>query len=183
VRTHTDQPAPRLPRARRMAPAAAALVALSVAGTAIADTTTKTDRGGDAHGEGPGRVDLKGASATHAHAMLEHTVDIYGRWPRGFTPPIAVYIDTASRRGSEYSVQSFPEGTFVTRLRDGKHTGRASFRKVDSDTIRYVFSKRAIGSPDDYRWQISVEGHGDEQVDALPNRGFVTHDLSLPAEP
>ena len=168
---------------RRLPAPIAAIAVLAFAGAAIADETLKADAKGDARGGGPMKIDLKAAGASHSSDRLVHSIDTYGRVPGGSFSPIGLYIDTSSRRGAEYTVQAFPEGAFVTRSRDGKRTGRASYRKVDGNTVRFRFLPKAIGRPSRYGWKVSVEGHGDKQMDALPNRGYARHDLTLPAAP
>ena len=168
-------------RGRLLIPmACVAAATLALAGTAVADRIVRTDRQGDARGSGPMRIDLKAGSASHASGKLVHTIDSFGRLHGGPFSPVALNINTSPRRGPEYSVQAFPEGTLVTRARDGRRTGRATYRRVDRNTLTFKFSARAIGRPRSYGWQVSVEGSGDRRVDALPNRGFVRHDLTLP---
>jgi hypothetical protein len=53
----------------------------------------------------------------------------------------------------------------------------AGFRRISASKISLSFRDDAIGAPPRYRWRVRISGERGATIDALPNRGSVTHTM------
>jgi hypothetical protein len=158
------------------ASAVATVAVLAIAGIAAADNRTFTDPTGDVQGK-PQRpfskasVDFTSAAARHGKkGALKHLYSVRGRVDPNVTASLTINV-IGRGTSCDYVVSKFPEGARVMRCSNFTPVAKARISTVDQHTLRYVFRKRAIGSPAAYRWQFMYEAGGDAGVfDMAPDR-------------
>jgi len=137
---------------------AAALLSLAAVG--FADTKTVTS---PRLNKKDFKLDIKSASAGHAGRRLKHEVVLWGKVPDRFHGQVCA--DVGSRRATR-GPQTPDYGAFaicivnkrqtrvpVIQMQTGKTKGHARVRYPGSRTVRFIFTKRAIGSPHSYFWR------------------------------
>ncbi|MEA2374474.1 MAG: hypothetical protein QOD53_937 [Thermoleophilaceae bacterium] len=160
----------------------AAAAAVTSVAPALADTDSVSDPRGDTMGHPSGsraNVDIVGSSAGDAkHGKIVQTVKVAGKAGdphHGGLVPL-LYINVASYGGGTRECDFY-----VGRLhgRDGVFTcatqyrvGSATVTRKSGNTIRYVFSPRAIGKPSEYEWAFVLQAKADgtiEDFDRVPD--------------
>lgn len=169
---------------------AVGVLALGLAGIALADHGLATDPAGDVKHNPPGkdaRYDIVKETYGHnKYGKLVQTVRVKGNTfaPTGPGAPL-LWIDVpgkvAHRLGCQYS-DYFVNFGGVFECGDGPKTGAARVSKVDAHTLRFVFRKGAIGKPSRYGITFVTEGsnaQGNQLLffDRAPDTGFFEHVL------
>ncbi len=188
----------------RLAVAATLLVAMALAGVAVADTTTVDDR----RNVRANLFDIKRASAGHRSNLLRHTVDTFRSWrskelkmSRRQPRIICIYVWKAGRdagKKQDFEICSaFKDGKLrasVLQVRPKrKRVGTAKVRRLSKRSITYDLDPKAIGDPDSYQWQ-AVSGYTGKGCprdppyqfgcdDSAPTGGVRVHDLTLTPAP
>lgn len=164
---------------------AAALVtaaaSFAAAAPALAHEQTESDASGDTagHPASSANVDIVKADAGDAkHHKIAQTVTFAGNAGdphRGGLVPL-LYINVPSWGGGaiecDYYVgrKNGRDGVYECGTRD--RVGKAKIQRRGAHTLRYVFSPKAIRSPDVYEWAFAVVGKSDgvyETFDRAPD--------------
>ena len=169
---------------RRVGSIATALAITAIGGTgiALAHSDSATDPRGDVAGNPPGahaNFDIVGSTIGDAsHGKVTQTVKVAGALGdpnHGGLVPL-LYINVPSYPGATRECDFF-----VGRVRshDGVYTcatvkrvGPATIVRKGGNTLRYMFSPKAIGRPPSYEWAFVTEGRADgtiETFDRIPD--------------
>ena len=142
----------------RLAVAATLLVAMALAGVAVADTTTVDDR----RNVRANLFDIKQASAGHRSNLLRHTVDTFRSWrskelkmSRRQPRIICIYVWKAGRdagKKQDFEICSaWKDGELrasVLQVRPKhKRVASAKVHRLSKRSITYDFDPKAIGDP------------------------------------
>jgi hypothetical protein len=154
---------------------------LAAVAPALAHTQTESDAGGDTRGHpsSPANVDIVGARAGDAkHHKIAQTVTLAGSagdpHHGGLVPML--YINVPSWGGGDIECDYYVgrkdgrDGVYECGTRDRR--GKAKIQRKGAHSLRYVFSPKAIRSPDAYEWAFAVVGKADgvyETFDRAPD--------------
>lgn len=174
MRTHTAR------RARRLAAVTTACAGLLItAAAALGDAVTRTDPKDDVRGVPVGAgFDLKSATATHGSdsRVMLHRIASHFPDPPGFGA-VQLDIDSDSGGGYDFYVKKAGRGAAMFNYRTHRRVAPAGFRRISDSKISLSFRDDAIGAPPRYRWRVRISGERGATIDALPNRGSVTHTM------
>jgi hypothetical protein len=169
-------------RTRRLTAVAAACAALlTAAATAVGDTTTRTDPKDDVRGVPVGGgFDFKSATATHGRdgRVMVHNIASYYPDPLGFGA-VQLDIDSDSEGGYDFYVKKVRREAALFNYRTHKRVAPAGFRRISAWKISLSFKDEAIGAPPRYRWRVRIVAERGRVIDALPNRGSITHKMPV----
>lgn len=166
---------------------AVAVLALSFAGFALADTTQKSDRKGDTKGEPmQSSFDFKSAKVEHAgtgHGAGDVMIHTVTAWKRaGYK---SVVLDLKTGEDEFYAtVQKKPrQKAAIYNYYSGEKIGTAKYTKISGRSFSFTFSMEEFGLPGRYawRWRTIAKGSTDfeqKSYDKVPNKGIIWHDLS-----
>ncbi len=160
----------------------AVLAALSSASPAPAQGSTDTVADGD---DVAGPLDVRSVSHGHRGARLTHTLRTYGAFPGRLLAgdnAVVFAFDTNNRRSSfeRGAVVFWANGRLraVVVNRRGNLLARVAVSRPDRRSVKVTLSRRALGSPDGYRWlAVAVAG---SRADFAPNRRLILHDVTAP---
>ena len=93
--------------------------------------------------------------------------------------PLRLEIGTGGDGRPAYFVARFEgkAGVYAFTRTGSKRIAPARFRRHSRRSYSFTFSVEPMGLPPKYRWRWVVVDP-DNPGDRLPNRGFVTHDIS-----
>jgi len=188
----------------RLLATASVLVALALAGSALADGTTVDDN----RNARANLLDIEEARAGHKGTMLQHSISTYRPWRtdwlrrRSALPrAICVYIWKAGRNingSADYEVcaryRADTLRAWVWKVRPERELmGRAEVKRFDRNSITFTFDPALIENRSRYQWQAvtGFTGKGCPKDppfqfgcdDSAPTRGAVTHDLRKQVTP
>ena len=184
----------------RLAVAATMLVAMALAGAAVADTTTVDDR----RNVRANVFDIKQATAGHRSNLIRHTIETYRPWrskelkmSRKRPRIVCVYVWKAQRDAGgkqDFEVCSaWRDGRLrasVLQVRPKrKRVGPAKVHRLSLRSITYDFDPGLIGDPGSYQWQ-AVSGYTGKGCpkdppfqfgcdDSAPTGSVRVHDLTI----
>ena len=161
--------------------ALSAVTALALTGLAVANTKTVQDE--KLVGKFASDLDIKSASAGHAGRRLAHKVELYGAIPDRFSGMVCVQVLSRrspsagpgpaqaqeDARARSICIQNKKQTRVpVVKMATGKTTGHARVRYPDPRTVRFVFTKRSIGSPARYFWRADTAFETDKRNGPCP---------------
>ena len=165
-----------------------AAVFLATAPLGLAGSGSVNDQRGDqAPSTATSRYDIVRATFGHSNGRLVHTVSVAGDIanPTSTDPPMLLIEDPKAPNGiaqCRYFVGRFEGRLGVFTCGYADRVASARIRRTSSSTVRYEFSRKAIGSPASYRWAFVTEATTNGTkflVDRLPtgDNAFHTHTL------
>ncbi len=136
-----------------------------------ADSKSRTDSRTDAT---PNSADIISATAGHkGKSKLSHTVKLDGAVSESDPSlQILLQINISGNRDCEREIIWPPKGrTQVIHCGVGEVPKFATIAHPNPKTLKFVFAKRAIGSPAKYGWRVITRdnGPGGADLDSLPN--------------
>jgi len=137
--------------------ASIAAVTLGVAGLAVANTKSVTDK----QEQEDNALDIKSASAAHSGKKLKHEVELWDKVPQTFHGQVCTDVTGRRGGGTDFDLRNFAiciknkqqERVDVVQISTGKVKGHARVKYPDENTVRFVFRKKAIGKPNKYFWR------------------------------
>jgi hypothetical protein len=148
------------------------VLTVSIVAAARADTRSIHDPKGDSH---KGQPDLQGASVDHTpHGRLRHFAFAYNTFATNKAP--CLHIQTKHRNQDDFIICS--DGK-ISHVASKGQPGTAKVRRPTDYSIGYIFTKKSIGNPSEYRWKWSVDAFATcgGPCDVAPNTGYITHKL------
>ena len=151
------------------------LLTLGIAGFAIADSKTVQDRR-----EAPdNKLDIKSASAAHAGRKLKHEVVLWGAVPDRFHGQVCVTVQSrrvnvGAPQRPDYGARSIcilnkkQERVDIVQMQTGKVKGHARVKYPRKNRVRFLFGKKAIGSPTRYFWRADTFFSSSKKNGACP---------------
>lgn len=148
-------------------------VALALTLLAVGAPLAAADRNVVRDGADGGSVDpandIRKAVAAHAReGRLRHVIKVAEAGPQ------TLAFATLEIRAGGRRYYASDEGMF--RCCRGKRTGNVR-AKTRRNRVVLRFRRRAIGSPDRYRWRVYTGGEVLEDTDRAPDRGWARHEL------
>jgi hypothetical protein len=150
----------------------AALIFTCAVPLGIADTQRGTDPSGDVEGGAGSSADIVRTTAgTDSRGRIVQTVSVAGN--AGGTPTY-LYIELPDQSNAVAEctvvVGVFRGRPGVYRCGTNERLGSATVKRTSSRTLRFTFSKRALGNPRSYEWAAVTRS------DANANGSWTRHD-------